>query len=600
MDVTCFKCGKGIHATRATRALALHLRACHTTTGPNEQLVCGQNGCQRTFNLMDSFLSHIRHKHLNQNLHERHRGIEQHSRNGNDPLETETESGNSSDDDRFDEDESHYLETFSVANLKKLAFSMIMRLKSSAAVPFSAIENVMRASKVMFQDTLGALKHNMLHVFQTHGVDTTSADVQELCTKFSSFENPYLDIETPRQQINYMVDNLMLVTPLEIALGTRVDQVVERVTGEIVPKVVTETFQYIPILEVLKLVLKPHVQNLVQNEKLCPPGFMRGYQDGQQYQQHGIFKTHPHALRLQLFYDDVEVTNPIGSKAGVHKLGLFYYTIQNLPLTINSSMNSVFLLAVCYTTDIKKYGFQPILDPFIKEVKQLERDCGVLLQWDGRVCEVHGTLVSFSADTLAAHELLGFLGPSANRLYRLCDATRGMIQILFKEEDFNMREIDSHDDAVDVASLRRNGDPETGVRTSCPLNTLQNFHCVTNYNLDAMHDMLEGVCPYEVKLLLNQFIFSDQFITLSELNQRIKSYHYSFTDKKNKPSVLAYDRLRNATDHKLGQKAAQMWCLVRMLPFLIGDRIPQGNVHYDLLLFLLQCMDIYLCSCGLF
>ena len=50
----------------------------------------------------------------------------------------------------------------------------------------------MRASKVMFQDTLGALKHSMLQIFQTHGVDKTSEDVQELCTKFSSFENPYL------------------------------------------------------------------------------------------------------------------------------------------------------------------------------------------------------------------------------------------------------------------------------------------------------------------------------------------------------------------------------------------------------------------------
>jgi hypothetical protein len=209
-------------------------------------------------------------------------------------------------------------------------------------------------------------------------------------------------------------------------------------------------------------------------------------------------------------------------------------------------MNSVFLLAVCYTTDIKKYGFQPILDPFIKEVKQLESDCGVELHWDGRVSDVHGTLVSFSADTLAAHELLGFLGPSATRLCRLCDATQELIQIFFKEEDFNMHGIDSHDDAVDVASLRRNGDRDTGVRTSCPLNTF------TNYNLDAMHDMLEGVCPYEVKLLLNHFIFSDKFISLSEVNQQIKSFHYSFTDKKNKPSVLAYDRLQNAADHKLG------------------------------------------------
>ena len=75
----------------------------------------------------------------------------------------ETDNSNSSDDGHVDKDEYNYMETFSVATLKKLAFIMIMRLKSSAAVPFSAIQNVMRASKVMFQDTLGALKHNILH-----------------------------------------------------------------------------------------------------------------------------------------------------------------------------------------------------------------------------------------------------------------------------------------------------------------------------------------------------------------------------------------------------------------------------------------------------
>ncbi|CAB4034289.1 Hypothetical predicted protein [Paramuricea clavata] len=495
-------------------------------------------------------------------------------------------------DDDLEEEEENYAETFSIDNLKQLALSMIMKLKSTAAVPFTVIEHVIRGTKVMFQDTLTTLKHNMLHVMQMHEVDTTSDDVQRLCAKFSSFENPYLGIETPRQQINYMVDNLMLVLPKEIALGTRVDQVEDRITGEYVPKVVTETFQYIPVLDVLKLVLKPEVQGLIDREKTSPPGYLRGFQDGQQYQQHGIFKTHPKALRLQLFYDDVEVTNPLGSKTGIHKLGLFYYTIQNLPFNVNTSMNSVFLLAVCYTSDIKKYGFQPILDPFIKEIKQLESDSGVKLHWDGSVCEVHGTLVSYSTDTLAAHELLGFLSPSANLLCRLCKATRETIQIYFEEDDFEQREIDDHDDSVEAAALLRNGDSGTGVRTSCSLNNLQNFHCVTNYNLDVMHDMLEGVCPYEVKLLLNHFTFSEQFFTLSKLNQRIRSFHYSKTDKKNKPTVLASDRLRNSKDHKLAQKAAQMWCLVRMLPLLVGDLIPQGNIHYSLLLLLLQCMDI--------
>ena len=91
MDVTCFKCGKKIHATRATRALALYLRACHTTTGPNEQLVCSQNGCQRTFNLMNSLLNHIRHEHLNnQNLQQEHHGVEEHPLNSNNLMETDT------------------------------------------------------------------------------------------------------------------------------------------------------------------------------------------------------------------------------------------------------------------------------------------------------------------------------------------------------------------------------------------------------------------------------------------------------------------------------------------------------------------------------
>ena len=119
------------------------------------------------------------------------------------------------------------------------------------------------------------------------------------------------------------------------------------------------------------------------------------------------FKTNPNALRLQLFYDDVEVANPIGSMAGIHELGIFYYSIQNLPFTVNSSMNSIFLLAVCYASDLKAYGFEPILHHFVNEVKQLESDSGVTICWDDRICHVHGTLVSFSADSLAAHELSG-------------------------------------------------------------------------------------------------------------------------------------------------------------------------------------------------
>lgn len=36
----------------------------------------------------------------------------------------------------------------------------------------------------------------------------------------------------------------------------------------------------------------------------------------------------------------------------------------------------------------------------------------------------------------------------------------------------------------------------------------------------------------------------------------------------------------------------QMWCISRMLPLPIGDRIPIGNAYYEFLLLLLRCMEI--------
>ena len=59
-------------------------------------------------------------------------------------------------------------------------------------------------------------------------------------------------------------------------------------------------------------------------------------------------------------------------------------------------------------------------------------------------------------------------------------------------------------------------------------------------------------------------------MTVEGLNARMKSFAYPFIERKNKPSVnLTRAGLQNEGDHELGQKAVQMACLVRMLPFLI-------------------------------
>lgn len=78
------------------------------------------------------------------------------------------------------------------------------------------------------------------------------------------------------------------------------------------------------------------------------------------------------------------------------------------------------------------------------------------------------------------------------------------------------------------------------------------------------------------------------FITLSA---RIFSYNYGFSDSSNKPWLYSQQSLANV-DGSPGQKAAQMWTLMRHICLLIGDLVPDGNDYWELLLFLCDCMDL--------
>ena len=52
------------------------------------------------------------------------------------------------------------------------------------------------------------------------------------------------------------------------------------------------------------------------------PGNMLGdYCDGELFLSSELFQQDPCALQIQLYYDEVEVCNPIGSKSKKHKLG---------------------------------------------------------------------------------------------------------------------------------------------------------------------------------------------------------------------------------------------------------------------------------------
>ena len=59
------------------------------------------------------------------------------------------------------------------------------------------------------------------------------------------------------------------------------------------------------------------------------------------------------SLLLQLFLDDIGLTNPIGSKRDQHKMSMVYFSLEDIPDQLRSKVDFIQLVAVCESKILK-------------------------------------------------------------------------------------------------------------------------------------------------------------------------------------------------------------------------------------------------------
>ena len=57
-------------------------------------------------------------------------------------------------------------------------------------------------------------------------------------------------------------------------------------------------------------------------------GYLADYCDGSDFKNHCLFSSDPISLQIMLYFDEVEVCNPLGSKTKIHKLGKSFSVIH--------------------------------------------------------------------------------------------------------------------------------------------------------------------------------------------------------------------------------------------------------------------------------
>ncbi|KAK3908574.1 hypothetical protein KUF71_003386 [Frankliniella fusca] len=416
--------------------------------------------------------------------------------------------------------------------LNKASIKLLVDLRCTASLTGKAIEGFEAGALTMMKQFSGSVRASLTSKLTEKGFSATE------------------------------IQDCGLVKPQHKYLDSRIDQRLNPSTSSYVQTQVTESFQSISVQATLKSLLSnKKVRNRVFKDRVSKDGVLRSFVDGSKFKDHSFLTKHENVLHILLFYYELEIANSLGSKTIIHKLGVFLFQILNLPPEFSSALSSIHLLALAHADDLKKPGaFKKVLTPFIHDMKKLSSDYG--LPFNEEDFLLRAVLAAFTADTAAAHDLLGFLGPSAKHFCRKCMVTRAQIRA-----DANAtgapRTKQMHEEHVAEVLQNPKASSSSGVKRDSPLDSVPFFSSVEHSVFDAFHDISEGCAPLVLKLVLRKYIVEQKLLTVTDLNQRIASFSYGLPDAKNKPSANFLREMFTSLKKKLKQTGSQMWCLMR-------------------------------------
>ncbi|CAH0721225.1 unnamed protein product, partial [Brenthis ino] len=289
-------------------------------------------------------------------------------------------------------------------------------------------------------------------------------------------------------------------------------------------------------------------------------------------------------LPLALYFDDYELDNPLGSHAGVHKLGAVYISVLCLPPKYLSKLRNIFLALLFHSSDRQKFGNRLTFAPVISELNFLSQH-GIELNFPNELpLKVYFELAVILGDNLGIHSLIGFSESfSGNFPCRICKIHKKNLKYAHECDHELYRTMEQYLTDLDIRDVTT-----TGIKEECVWHDVDGFSVIDNVGVDIMHDLLEGVCKYDLSFLLHTYIFELKLFTIETLNNRLISFGYG-PDRDNQPPCVLPDHIRKQA---IKMSASEMLCFVRYFGLLLGDLIPSDDPLWELYLCLRKIFDI--------
>lgn len=292
-------------------------------------------------------------------------------------------------------------------------------------------------------------------------------------------------------------------------------------------------------------------------------------------------------LLLDLYCDEFETRNPLGSHSGQEKMAGVFVSLACLPPHLAGKLENILVSVICHAKHIKTFGNEKVFRKTIEDLNDLSEN-GLTINADGKTNTLHFDFSLVLGDNLGLNSYCGFSKSfNANYYCRICSGSKYECRKMTKENETLVRTVKSYEN-----DLMSGKDPsETGIYERCIFNDIKNFHICENNTIDVMHDVYKGVACFTLSKVL-QSLIEQKIVTLDQINHRIATFHYNENDV-NKPMPIQYSVSKKGKDKlKIRQSAAEMRCLTRYLILMIGDLIPTDNKNWKLYLYLRRIVGI--------
>lgn len=378
---------------------------------------CVFKDCDTKFNPNAASRNHFRQKHYTQNkvalkpVHLLVEVSEENEQGGGDIAEvddgiwddasSDCEDGNVEDGNDEDENIESCQEESKDDDYFLMAYAdFINRLITYKFIPVTSVKAIatefLNQSQRSCEGREAALRKSLSKI-----PSLTTAQIEQIVLE--NAEDPFLkaqeELSSEFKRNKFMEENFKFVKPLEIVLNK----------DEVKNGAHKDCIHYVPIIEALKALVEDESFNkmiLMAEEEDVHEDTLKDVRDGTAYKKNLYFRHNPDALAIMMYSDGVELTNPLSSGKGKHKIVQLFWTLCEIPRHQRSAVDKIQLGLVFKEKLLKKYTHGQIFKSLLADLKTLET-VGVQVR-EPFERRVKAALFLYSGDNLECHTIGGF------------------------------------------------------------------------------------------------------------------------------------------------------------------------------------------------